>query len=197
MAVGPKQKAGGGSHRPRRVSKAATASVTITNRSRLRAVRRKQSGQRRRDSGLAANPRQKSPEHRHAGQSSAKRRSAGRGGTRPALKIRRRQYQVVNQLYAPFVREVEMPRGQLSREPRSTHIRGVGERIGEGRRWCCPICRPTANKCHHMSESRSPARRKSTNRWPRARPARVLTTVAERGAVWASAAQTGLPCAKA
>lgn len=26
---------------------------------------------------------------------------------------------------------------------------------------------------------------------------RVLTTVAERAAVWASAAQTGLPCAKA
>ena len=38
LAVGPKQKAGGSSHRPRRVSKAAAASVTITNRGRLRAV---------------------------------------------------------------------------------------------------------------------------------------------------------------
>jgi hypothetical protein len=82
----------------------------------------------------------------------AKRRSAGMWGTRPALKICPRQYQVVNQLHAPFVREVEMPRGQLSRKPRSTHIRGVRGRIGEGRRWCGPMYRPTA-KCHHMSES--------------------------------------------
>ena len=181
LAVGPKQKAGGSSHRPRRVSKAAAASVTITNRGRLRAVCRKQkSGQRRRDS--ASHP--------------AKRRSAGRWGTRPALKIRPRQYQVVNQLHAPFVREVEMPRGQLSRKSRSTQIRGVRERIGEGRRWGCPIDRPTAKGTTCRSR-RSPARRKSTNRWPRARPARVLTTVAERAAMWASAAQTRLPCAKA
>lgn len=147
----PKQKAGGSSHRSRRVPKAATASVIITNRSRLRAVRRKQSGQRRRDSGWplirGENPRNAAMPASHP----AKRRSAGRWGTRPALKIRPRQYQVVNQLHSAFVREVEMPRGQLPRKPRNTHIRG-GERIGEGRRWCCAMYRPTA-KCRHMSES--------------------------------------------
>ena len=41
VAVGPKQKAGGSSHRPHRVSKAATASVTTTNRGQARSAANK------------------------------------------------------------------------------------------------------------------------------------------------------------
>ena len=69
------------SHRPRRVSKAGDLSVTITNRSQLRAVRRKPSGQRRRDSGWLLIP-GKNPARRDPSQSSRKKKVSRQVGSK-------------------------------------------------------------------------------------------------------------------
>ena len=88
-----------------------------------------------------------------------------------------------------------MPRGQLSRKPRSTisvvYENGSGTVVLPNLPAHRQQVPPRVGVAGLLREENQQIDGRDS------RPARVVTTVAERAALRASAAQTGLPCAKA